>query len=144
MFLGEYPLRIDEKNRVAIPARFREGFQHGLVLAQGMDPTPYVNVFPLVEWERFCQRISAVPLDKSRGRDLRRLFFSTAFSTEMDRQGRVVLPPALRQYAQLAEDAIIAGAGDHLEIWNRETWAECRQRLEGLRWHLTETLEQRS
>ncbi|MBI4308321.1 MAG: division/cell wall cluster transcriptional repressor MraZ [Chloroflexi bacterium] len=144
MFFGECALRIDDKNRVVIPTRFRPEFLHGLVLAQGMDPTPCINVFPLAEWDRFCQRINAVPLDKSRGRDLRRLFFSTAFPTEMDRQGRVVLPPALRQYAQLAGEAVVIGAGDHLEIWGREAWAQAKKRLEELRWHLTETLEQRS
>lgn len=144
MFLGEYEVRTDNKNRVAIPARFRGEFQHGLVLAQGMDPTPCVNIFSLAEWDRFCQRINQVPLDKSRGRDLRRLFFSTAFSTEMDRQGRVVLPPALRQYAQLADEAVIIGAGDHLEVWGRDIWAQAKKRLEELRWHLTETLESRS
>lgn len=144
MFLGEYEVRIGDKNRLAIPAHFRTELKPGLVLAQGMDDTPYLNVFTLAEWERFYQRICAVPIEKSRGRDARRLFFATAFSTEIDTQGRFVLPPGLRQYAQLAENVMIVGAGDHLEIWNKDAWGPYREKLDGLRWQLTETLEQRS
>lgn len=141
MFLGEYDVRIGDKNRIAVPARFRADFQPGLVLAQGMDDTPYLNVFTLAEWERFYQRISSVPIEKSRGREARRLFFASAFSTEIDRQGRFVLPPNLRQYAQLADDVIVVGAGDHLEIWNRDAWSQYRDKLGSLRAQLTETLE---
>ncbi len=141
MFLGEYDVRIGDKNRIAIPARFRADFQPGLVLAQGMDDTPYLNIFTFAEWERFYQRISAVPIEKSRGREARRLFFASAFSTEIDRQGRFVLPPTLLQYAQFADDVIIVGAGDHMEIWNKDVWSQHRDKLGSLRAQLTETLE---
>lgn len=122
MFLGEYEYSIDQKGRVAIPARFREAFREGLVLFRGFDKC--INVYPVGEWKKIAQRLASLPLTRHSSRRLSRATFSSAFSLQLDRAGRVLLPPPLRQYAEIKEEVVIAGVYSYLEIWDREAWAE--------------------
>ena len=121
MFLGEYDYRIDQKGRVAIPAKLREAFRDGVVLSRGFDNC--IAVYPVAEWQRVADRLATLPLTRSNARRVNRFTFSGAFSLELDRLGRVVLPSALRQYAQIKEDVIIAGVGRFIEIWSKALWA---------------------
>lgn len=120
MFLGEFEHTIDDKGRVAIPARFREEVSEGLVLTRGFERC--LQAFPRSVWQALSERISALSLGNEEARNLRRLIFSGAAEVEIDRQGRVLIPQNLREYAGLNEQVVIAGLNTHFELWSRERW----------------------
>lgn len=119
--LGEYELRIDHKGRVAIPVRFRETFRKGLVLSRGFDKC--LIIYTLAEWEKVAERLVSLPLTQLNTRRISRLTFSSAFALELDRQGRIILPPVLRQYAEIGDEVVVVGAYTHIQIWSKELWA---------------------
>ncbi len=120
MFLGEFEHAIDEKGRVAIPARFREELGEGLVLTRGFDHC--LQAFPRPFFQQLSERISALPLGHEEVRNLRRLIFSGAAEVDPDRQGRILIPQNLREYAALSEQVVIAGLNTHFELWSSERW----------------------
>jgi MraZ protein len=120
VFLGEFEHTMDEKGRVAVPARFREEISDGLVLTRGFDQC--LQVFPRVVWQSLAERISALSLGHEEARNLRRLIFSGAAEVEPDRQGRILIPQNLREYATLKEQVVVAGLNTHFEIWALERW----------------------
>lgn len=128
MFLGEFEHTIDEKGRVAIPARFREGVREGLVVTRGFDRC--LQAFPRPTWQGLAQRISALSLGNEEARNLRRLIFSGAAELEVDRQGRILIPQNLREYAALAEQVLIAGMNTYFELWSRERWQNVLEELD--------------
>ena len=125
MFLGEHELKIDHKGRVAIPVKFRKAFRAGLVLSRGFDKC--LNVYTMAEWERVAEELVSLPVTQLNPRRVARFTFSGAFYLELDRQGRVILPPALRQYADINDEVVIVGAYSHLQIWDKGLWAEEKQ-----------------
>ncbi len=130
MLLGEYEHTLDDKNRLTLPARFREAFADGLVVTRGMDGCLYV--FTRDDWERFVgERLEGLDPFSREARQMTRFLFSGASETELDRQGRVMLPAALIEHAKLGREAVVAGVYDHLEIWDRSAWDEQRKRVEG-------------
>ena len=120
-FLGEYQYRIDTKGRVAIPARFREAFKEGVVVAQGFEKC--INVYSVAEWEKVAEKLTSLPMTRQNARRINRAILSSAFNLELDRQGRVVLPSTLKDYAAIKSEVVIAGLHSYLEIWNAENWA---------------------
>jgi MraZ protein len=122
MFLGEYELRLDHKGRVAIPAKLRDAFRAGLVLSRGFDRC--LIVYTMDEWGRVAEELGSLPVTQANPRRIARFTFSGAFDLSLDRQGRVVLPAALRQYAGLNDDVVLVGSYSHLQIWDRDLWAE--------------------
>ena len=120
MLLGEYELRIDHKGRVAIPVRFREAFRGGLVLSRGFDKC--LIAYMTLEWAKVAEKLVALPLTQLNPRRISRFTFSGAFDLELDRQGRVIIPLTLRQYAEINDEVILVGAYSHLQIWSRELW----------------------
>jgi MraZ protein len=125
MFLGEYELRIDHKGRVAIPAKFRDAFRAGLVLSRGFDKC--LIVYTMAEWEIVADELVSLPVTQLNPRRIARFTFSGAFDLEPDRQGRIILPPALRQYADIDDEVVMVGSYSHLQIWGREHWAAEKQ-----------------
>jgi MraZ protein len=120
VFLGEFEHTIDDKGRVAVPARFREEISEGLVLTRGFERC--LQVFPKAVWQSLAQRISGLSLGSEEARNLRRLLFSGAAEVDFDRQGRILIPQNLREYAGLNEQVVIAGLNTHFELWSRENW----------------------
>lgn len=120
MFLGEYLHSIDTKGRLAIPARFRTRVERGAVVTRGVDTCLYA--YPLATWEQKARELDAANLDPRQRRLVERRFFGMAFECELDAQGRIVLPAALRDYAQLDNEARIIGARDRFEIWRPTNW----------------------
>ncbi|NJN67464.1 MAG: division/cell wall cluster transcriptional repressor MraZ [Chloroflexaceae bacterium] len=120
MFLGEFEHTIDDKGRVAIPVRFREEMQEGFVITRGFDHC--LQAFPRPTWQELAQRISALPLGNEEARHLRRLLFSGANEVTFDRQGRILIPQNLREYAGLTDRAVIAGMHTFFELWAPERW----------------------
>src|SRR5687767_351102 len=113
MLLGEYEHTIDDKNRLTLPARFREQLEAGLVVTRGMDGCLYA--WPSAEWrELFQARVAGLDPLQREGRKLQRHFFSGAAEAELDKQGRIMIPAALLRYAGLSRDVVVAGVSDHL------------------------------
>jgi MraZ protein len=128
MFLGEYEHNIDDKGRLAVPARFREELSDGVVITRGFDHC--LMGFPRSMWEQLSQQVSALSLGQGDARNLRRLLFSGAADFQLDRQGRVLIPQNLRDYAGLDDQVIVAGLNTHFEIWSRGRWREVLDTLD--------------
>ncbi len=121
MFIGEYRHTMDDKGRVAVPARFRTQLAEAPVVTRWLDSC--LAVFPRAEFERLAERVAALPLGDASARTFRRHVFAHAFELELDRQGRVLIPPSLREWAGLTNEAVIVGGHDHVELWAPEAWA---------------------
>lgn len=128
MFLGEYTHTIDEKGRVTIPARFRAELAAGLVVTRGFDQN--LMIYPLGEWQEMAERVAARPVSDESVRAFRRRIFAGAADLEPDRQGRVVLPQYLREFAGIDGDVVIAGMYDYVELWDAEAWRQVRLAVE--------------
>jgi len=128
MFLGEFNHTIDEKGRVTIPSRFRPELARGVVLTRGLDGC--LALYPNAEWETLAQQLKALPLTNRRARDFRRFMFGSATEAVPDRQGRVLIPAYLRQYAAIDGEVTVVGMNTYIEIWNSETWQAMRQAVE--------------
>jgi transcriptional regulator MraZ len=139
MLLGEYEHTLDDKNRLTLPARFRQAFAEGIVVTRGIDGCLHAYTRP--EWDTLVRGSLATlnPLSKE-GRRMQRFFFSGAAETELDKQGRVGLPAALLQHAKLERDVVVAGVHDHLEIWDRDAWRRELAEVEGSAEHVAERL----
>jgi MraZ protein len=139
MFFGEYEHALDDKNRVTLPARFRDAFSTGIVLSRGIDTN--IDVWSPDTWRTGVEsRLASLDLFTREGRDMRRFFHSGKTETDIDHQGRVLIPPALMRRAALAKDVVIAGVDDHLEIWDRAAWDERLRTIEGSADHVAERL----
>lgn len=128
MFLGEFSHTLDNKGRLTVPAKFRDELASGLVITRGIDRC--LSVYPRPVWDELAERISRLPLTQSTARNFGRLMFSGAADFIPDRQGRVLIPQGLREYARLNNDAIIIGLYDRLEIWNPEDWTNVKEKVE--------------
>ena len=139
MFYGEFNYKIDEKGRVPLPPRFRRELKDGVVLSPGAEKC--INVYPLSEWKKLAGTLTGGPLTRDKLRKLNRAIFATAFSVNMDGQGRVALPVPLREYTEIVEDVVIAGANTYLEIWNQVLWEEEKATSQEQAWQIIESLE---
>lgn len=142
MFFGEYEHTIDDKHRLTLPAKFREALRGGVVLTRGLDDC--LDVYARRDWEMLVEA-RLTPLDpfSKEARDLKRFFFSAASDTDVDGQGRVLVPPALARHASLDREVVVAGVHDHLEIWDRTAWGTRLTDLEGSAEHAAERLAQK-
>ncbi len=139
MFLGTYEYKIDHKARTPFPPRFREELKGGMVMAQGLDRC--IEVYPWPEWEKMSASRSALPRTRSKARTLNRFTFATAFSAELDAQGRAAIPLALRQYAGIGESIVVAGVNSFIEIWSKENWEKELESMTAEARQISETLE---
>ncbi len=124
MFLGQYEHSIDDKGRLTLPAKFRPGLEAGLVVTLGLDGCLFV--FPRAKWEELAARIEALPVTNPDARNFARLMFANAFDSELDRQGRVLIPPYLREHAQLVSDVTVTGLNSRVELWDPARWQKVR------------------
>ena len=130
MLLGAHEHTIDDKNRLTLPARFRQAFADGVVVTRGLDGCLYA--FRRPDWDRLVEsRLAALDPLSPAGRRLERFFYSGASETELDKQGRVMLPRELIEHAKLGREVVVAGVNDRLEIWDRATWRKELAEVEG-------------
>ena len=124
MFLGQYFYSLDTKGRLIIPSRYREYLQGEVVVTRGLDRC--ITVYPINVWEEIAQKVTALPITDRRGRALRRIFFADANKIELDRQGRILIPDRLREYADLtsATEVAIVGLDRFIELWSPEAWQQ--------------------
>ena len=120
MFLGTHAPRLDDKGRLILPAKFRAELAEGLVVTRGQERCLYV--FPIAEFLRIAETMRAAPMTSKAARDYLRVFLSGASDEVPDKQGRVTVPPVLRQYAGLERDCTVIGAGARVEIWEAGAW----------------------
>lgn len=120
-FFGEYKHSIDAKNRVSIPAKFREKLGDVFYVTKGFDQCLFV--FTKEGWDAFVKELSELPLSNKKARAMTRAFFAGAAESGLDKQGRVLLPQNLKDHANLDRDVYINGAGSRIEIWDAEAWA---------------------
>jgi MraZ protein len=130
MLLGEHDHTIDDKNRVTLPAKFRQAFADGVILTRGYEGC--VEAYPPHDWtERVERRLDALDPLSGEARAVRRFTYSGASDEALDKQGRVTIPPALVRHAKLGREVVVAGVHDHLEIWDRTAWRAQLADLEG-------------
>jgi len=141
MFFGEFEYKIDDKGRVPIPPRFRRELREGVILAPGVEKC--ITIYPLAEWKKLAESLTGSSVTQSKLRRLKRAIFATAFSLSLDGQGRIALPISLRQYAEIVDEVIIAGANNYLEIWNKVHWEEEKAVSREQAWQIIESLERR-
>jgi MraZ protein len=128
MFLGEYLHNIDSKGRLTLPAKFRGELAKGVVVTRGFDGC--LVVYPVHEWERLAQKINNLPVTQKDARTLARLIYSGASDCVPDKQGRILLPTYLREFASVDGETMIIGLHTRLEIWNPERWQSVRDEVE--------------
>ena len=128
MFFGEFNHTVDEKGRVTIPARFRPPLAQGGFVTRGLDGC--LALYSNEEWEIQAAKVNALPTTDRRVRDFRRFIFGSASEAAPDRQGRILIPAYLRQYAHIDSEVTVVGNNTYVEIWNPETWQTMRQGVE--------------
>ncbi len=128
MFLGRFEHSLDVKGRVAVPARFRDKLSGELIVTRGNDRCLYL--FTSEAWEPLAAKLNALPIGDEDARNLRRAIFSAAEPVELDKQGRMMLPDHLRQYAGLQSNVTIIGVGNHIEIWDQAAWSAVDSTIE--------------
>lgn len=122
MFMGEYNHSIDSKGRVIVPSKFREQLGEEFVITKGFDGCLYG--YTMQEWSNIEEKFKNVTLTSKDARRFLRFFFSGAASCEVDKQGRILIPPTLRDYAGLDKDIVTVGVLSRIEIWNKDRWQE--------------------
>jgi MraZ protein len=128
LFLGTHTPRLDEKGRLFLPAKYRDELAPGLVLTKGQERCLYV--FPLPEFDRITEALRTAPVTAKAVRDYSRVFFASASDELPDKQGRVTIPAALRDYAGLQRVCVVFGANTRLEICDAEAWNSYLDRQE--------------
>ena len=142
MFFGEYEHTIDDKKRLTLPARFREALAAGVVLTRGFDEC--LDVYARSDWDALVDtRLASLDPLSREARELKRFLFAAASDSELDKQGRVLVPPALTRRARLGREVVVAGVHDHLEIWDRAAWIENVTKIEGSADDVAERLAQK-
>ena len=122
MFTGEYQHCLDEKGRVIIPARLREGLGDTFMITRGLDGCLFI--YHLDVWKKIEQKVKELPVTQRGARAFTRYFFSGAAEVEIDRQGRILIPQNLRDHASIEKEAMIIGVSDRVEVWSEEAWRE--------------------
>jgi MraZ protein len=124
VFRGSYEHTVDSKGRVSVPSKFRDiiadRYDGRLVLA--MDYDRCLTVYPLEEWERLEEKIKTLSLMKQEVKDFRRFLLSSATECELDKQGRILIPPAHREHAVITKNVMLVGIIEKIEIWDVKTW----------------------
>ncbi|HBI17031.1 MAG TPA: cell division/cell wall cluster transcriptional repressor MraZ [Candidatus Moranbacteria bacterium] len=120
MFIGEYQHTIDPKKRVAMPSRCRVELGKKVVITRGMDKCLFI--YPMKTWEKLAEKLGSLPVGESGTRSFIRLMLAGAVDVDLDKQGRVLIPDYLKEYAGLKKDVTVAGLFDRLEIWDKTKW----------------------
>ena len=119
-FMGTYTPKLDDKGRLILPAKFRDQLAGGLMVTRGQEHCLYV--WPQAEVERITERLREAPVSNKATRDYVRMFSSASSDETPDKQGRITVPPKLREWANLSKDVVVIGAMNRLEIWDEAAW----------------------
>lgn len=122
MFMGEYNHTVDAKGRLIVPSKFREQLGDEFVVTKGLDGCLFA--YEISEWKALEEKLHALPLTNANARKFSRFFLAGATTCEVDKQGRILLPAVLRDFAKIDKDAVLVGVGSRIEIWSRAVWNE--------------------
>lgn len=122
--MGEFQHNLDDKGRLIIPAKFRDALGPSFVVTRGLDHCLFL--YPQSEWQVLEAKLKALPLTNANARAFVRFFFSGASECELDKQGRILLPPNLREYAQMERDVVVIGVSNRVELWAKSQWEAYR------------------
>ena len=120
MFIGEYAHSIDEKGRIAIPAKFRSLLSTGAVVTRGLDHCLFL--YTLAEWKKLAEKLASLPISQKNTRAFARMMLAGAMDVMVDRQGRLMVPEYLRTYAGIQKKVVVAGLYNRLELWDEAAW----------------------
>jgi MraZ protein len=130
MLLGSYDHTIDDKNRLTLPAKFRQAFADGVFITRGLGGC-FVD-YRREDWGRLVEsRLATLDTLSPETRRLERFFYAGASESELDKQGRVMIPAQLIEHAKLGREVVVAGVNDRLEIWDRAAWRKELAEVEG-------------
>lgn len=138
MFIGEFKHNLDAKGRVAVPAKFRNKLGVNAIITRGLDHCLFV--FNSKEWEALAQKLISLPLAQANSRAFVRLMLAGAVEAEVDKQGRVLIPDYLREYAGLKKETIITGLYNRIEIWDSNAWKQYKAKTEASSEEIAEKL----
>lgn len=128
MFLGEYAHSVDNKNRLAIPAKFRAELKAGAVITRGLDSCLFV--FTKADWQVLVKKIAELPLSQAKARSFSRMMLMGAMEVSVDKLGRILVPDYLKQFAGLKKKVIVGGVYNRIEIWDELKWTAYKKRSE--------------
>mgnify|MGYP001564770504 FL=1 len=128
MLIGEYTHTLDDKKRLAVPAKFRKQLGKVVVLTRGLDRC--LSLYPLETWKTLSQKLGALPMGTAGSRSFTRFIFAGAVESEVDSLGRILVPDFLKEFAELKTKVIVTGLQDHAELWDEKRWKEYRGRVE--------------
>lgn len=128
MFIGEYQHNIDEKGRLAVPAKFRQQLKNGAVITKGLDKCLFL--YPAAEWKKLADKLVNMSINQAKSRAYVRMLLTGAFEVKFDVQGRINLPDNLIKFSGLKKKAVVAGLYNRIEIWNDRSWAIYKARAE--------------
>lgn len=140
MFIGEFQHNLDSKGRIAVPAKFRAKLSGGVIITRGLDHCLFI--FSSKEWEALAQKLISLPLAQANSRAFVRLMLAGAMDGELDKQGRILIPDYLREYANLKKQIIIAGLYNRIEIWDSEDWKQYKTKTESQSDEIAEKLSE--
>lgn len=138
MFIGEYQHSIDDKGRLAIPVKFRVELSKGAVVTRGLDRCLFVYTMPA--WKRLAEKLMQLPISQSKSRAFARLMLAGAMDVGVDKQGRIIVPEYLREYAGISKAVVVAGLYDRLEIWDETAWKTYKTSTENESNHIAEAM----
>ncbi len=128
MFIGQYTHNLDQKGRLAIPKKFRDSLTDGAVVTRGLDNCLFL--YTKIEWEKLAKKLVNLPFSQANTRAFARLMLAGAMDVSIDKQGRIIVPEYLRNFATLKKEIIVAGLYDRLEIWDKKSWEEYMKKNE--------------
>lgn len=128
MLIGEYYHNLDNKGRVIVPSRFREELGERFIITRGLDSCLFL--YPMSEWKNLEMKFKSLPFTRSEARAFMRLLFSGASEVEIDKQGRILIPPLLREHSHLQKEVVFIGVSNRAEIWGKEIWEEYRTKAD--------------
>ncbi|RLC62471.1 MAG: cell division/cell wall cluster transcriptional repressor MraZ [Chloroflexi bacterium] len=140
MFIGEYTYLIDEKKRLAIPAKFRRELGKKAVITRGIDKC--LVIYPMSEWRRLAQKLEKLPSSGADSRGFVRLMLAGAVDVALDKLGRVLIPDYLKNYASLRKNVSVLGLSNRIEVWDAERWEEYKKKTEEKAGDIAERLKE--
>lgn len=128
MFIGEYQATIDEKGRIAIPAKFRSQLKAKIVVTRGLDNSLFL--YTMDEWKKLAEKLASLPIATANTRAFSRLMLAGAMDCEIDKQGRIILPGYLKEFAKIQKKLVFAGLYNRIEVWSEELWMTYKTQTE--------------
>ena len=122
MFMGEYNHTIDTKGRLIVPSKFRETLGDEFVITKGLDGCLFA--YDNEEWNSFESKLKSLPITNKNARQFVRFFLAGAMNAEVDKQGRILIPASLREFADLQKEVVLIGVASKIEIWSKQRFEE--------------------